>query len=227
MSDLGCDMFEFSLDYCNAICPQSNCWTISAPRRERMKDKATYPAWGEYMEDGALAKYGQFRPRYDKLRERGDDMWWYICIGPQPPYANWLIYQQGSVNRTVLWQQYFYDIDGILYWSTTAWDMGEHDHRSINLKRINNRDGLLIYNGGMCDEGPVPVPSIRLEQVRDGIEDFQYLRQLERELGRDAALGYTTRVTTDILRYSDDYHDIESAREEMGFVLEALASAND
>ena len=174
-----------------------------------------------------LAKYGQFRPRYEQLRERGDDMWWYICIGPQPPYANWLIYQQGSVNRTVLWQQYFYDIDGILYWSTTAWDMGEHDHRSINLKRINNGDGLLIYNGGMWDEGPVPVPSIRLEQVRDGIEDFQYLRQLERELGRDAALEYTTRVTTDILVYSDDYHDIESAREEMGFVLEALASAND
>jgi hypothetical protein len=227
MADLGCDMFEYCLEYCNAICPQSNCFTISAPTRERKQNKDVFPAWGEYMADAQLAKYGQFRPRYDALRERGDDMWWYICIGPMAPYANWWIAQQGAVNRAVLWQQHFYDIDGILYWAMTAWQMGEHDSRKINLKRVNNGDGLLLYNGDLWEEGVVPVPSIRFEAVRDGIEDFQYLRQLERQLGRDAALAYTTRVTTDILVYSQDYHDIESAREEMGFELEALAALSD
>jgi hypothetical protein len=227
MADLDCDMFEYSLEYCNAICPQSNCWTISAPTKERRQNKDVYPGWGEYMADAQLAKYGQFRPRYDALRERGDDMWWYICIGPQPPYANWWIAQQGAVNRAVLWQQHYYDIDGILYWDLVCWQMGEKDSRKINLKRINNGDGLLIYNGALWEEDTVPVPSIRFEAVRDGIEDFQYLRQLERELGREAALAYTTRVTTDILVYSQDYHDIESAREEMGFELEALAAVSD
>ena len=230
------DMFDACYDYCNAICPQSNCFTISATRRERKKNKEKYPEWGEYMDDAQLAKYGQFRPRYETLRERGDDMWWYICIGPQAPYANWWLAQQGAANRAVLWQQYYYDIDGILYWSMTAWNMGEYDSRKINLKRINNGDGLLLYNGSLWDEtrewvkgkdpSPLPVPSIRFEAVRDGIEDFQYLRQLERALGedgRDAALEYTYRVTTDILDYSDDYHDIENARRDMGFVLEGLA----
>ena len=233
MDDLKCDMFEFCLDYCNAVCPQSNCWTISAPTRERKKNKDIYPDWAEYMDDAALAKYGQFRPRFDQIRERGDDVWWYICIGPQPPYANWWMAQQGAVNRTVLWQQYYYDIDGILYWAMTFWNMSETNHNLINLKRINNGDGLLFYNGALWDEyvtyaekeAPIPVPSIRFEEIRDGIEDFQYLRQLEREVGRDAALEYTTRVTTDILRYSDDWHDIDSARNEMGWELEQLEAA--
>ena len=232
MDDLGCDMFDFSLDYCNAICPQSNCWTLTDTTKVRRANKDKYPLWGEYPNDAAFKKYGQFRPRFDALRDRGDDIWWYICIGPQPPYANWWMAQQGCANRTVLWQQYFYDIDGILYWAMTAWTMSEKDSRKINLNRINNGDGLMLYNGSLWDEtvtyagqeAPVPVPSIRFEEVRDGIEDFQYLRQLERELGRDAALSYTERVTTDILVYSQDYHDIENARREMGFELEALAA---
>ena len=231
MDDLDCDMFEYCLDYCNAICPQSNCWTLTATTKERRADKQTYPLWAEYPSDAAYKKYGQFRPRFDALRERGDDIWWYICIGPQPPYANWYMMQQGCVNRAVLWQQYFYDIDGILYWDLVCWQMSETDGRRINLNRINNGDGLLLYCGDLWEEyatyagqdAPVAVPSIRFEQIRDGIEDFQYLRQLERELGREAALAYTERVTTDILVYSDDYHDIEGAREDMGFALEALA----
>ena len=232
IADLGCDMFEYCLDYCNAICPQSNCFTLTATTKERRADKEKYPLWAEYPEEAAYKKYGQFRPRFEQVRERGDDVWWYICIGPMPPYANWWMAQQGCVNRTVLWQQHYYDIDGILYWDLVCWQMGENDGRRINLKRINNGDGLLLYNGELWDEtrvwvkgkdpAPIPVPSIRLEQVRDGIQDFQYLRQIERTLGREAALAYTTRVTTDILRYSDDYHDIENARRDMGFVLESL-----
>ena len=150
-------------------------------------------------------------------------MWWYSCVGPLPPYANWYRGQQGAVNRAVLWQQYLYDIDGILYWDMVFWQVSEKDSKRVNLTRNNGGDGLLLYDGTLWNEGLVPVPSIRLEEVRDGLEDFQYLRQLERVLGRDAALEYTTRVTTDILVYSQDWHDIDSARNEMGFALEALA----
>ena len=224
IDELKCDMFEFSLDYCNAICPQSNCWTITATTKERRANKETYPLWAEYPNDAAYKKYGQFRPRFDALRERGDDIWWYICVGPLPPYANWWSSQQGAVNRAVLWQQYFYDIDGILYWDMVYWQVSDKDTRRITLTRGPGGDGLLLYDGSLWDEGIVPVPSIRLEEVRDGLEDFQYLRQLEREVGRDAALAYTERVTTDILVYSQDYHDIENARREMGFELEALAA---
>ena len=31
---------------------------------------------------------------------------------------------------------------------------------------------------------------------------------------------YVNRVTTEILRYSEDYHDIENARVSLGFALE-------
>ena len=226
ISDSKTDILAETWDYCNAFCPQSSCFTPMAAKRDRKANKQAYPEWGEYMEEAQFKNFGQFRPRYEALRERGDDMWWYICIGPMPPYANWWYAQQGAVNRAVLWQQYFYDIDGILYWDVAFWQLGETNSKRINLTRMNNGDGLLVYDGDLWGEGITPVPSIRFEAVRDGIEDFQYLRQLERELGRDAAMEYTTRVTTDILDYSDDWRDIDGARNEMGFALEKLGSEN-
>ena len=71
------------------------------------------------------------------------------------------------------------------------------------------------------------VPSIHLEYVRDGIEDFQYMKQLEHSgLDRDEIVSkYVNRVTTEILRYSEDSADYEAARRDMGFELERLNTA--
>ena len=223
-AELGMDLTEQLWDYCNCFCPDAICFNISADRRTRKKDTATYPAWGNYMEDKQLAKYGQFAPRYEAMRERGDKMWWYICVTPVYPAPNFYNSYQGAWARVVLWQQYLVHADGFLYWSTVMWNMGEDDTRKINLKRTNGGDGLLLYPGTFWygDDEPIPVPSIRFEIVRDGFEDYAYMRMLEDHIGRDAALEYTTRVTTDTLHFSEDWEDIDSVRDEMGFALEGL-----
>lgn len=222
MNDLGMDFLEATYDYCNAFCPLAACFTYTLPRKERNKLRDLYPDWGEYLADGQVKKYGQFEPRYEALRERGDKMWWYICIGPYFPHANFWNSYQGAWARVVLWQQYRYNADGFLYWCLTFWNVAEHDSRMINLTRTGGGDGLLLYPGSFWDEGPTAVPSIRFEVVRDGLEDFAYLRQLEAFIGRDAALAYSDRVTTDVLHFSQDWHDIDSVRDEIGFMLEEL-----
>ena len=115
--------------------------------------------------------------------------------------------------------------DGLLYWQTSAWTIDEHDSRLINLKRTNTGgDGLLVYDGMLWDQGVEPVTTSRFEAVRDGIEDFQYMKQLERELGRDEVLNtYVTRLATDVTHFSQDYRYMEAVRAELGFALEALA----
>ena len=74
------------------------------------------------------------------------------------------------------------------------------------------------------EAGPEPVPTCRFEAVRDGIEDFQYLKQLERiigEDGRDEMLSrYVTRLATDVTHFSQDYRFMEQVRAELGFELE-------
>ena len=168
-------------------------------------------------------KYGNFQERYDKLRERGDNMWCYICCSPEFPYANFFNSYQGSWQRMVLWQTYFIHSDGLLYWSTVFWNVAEHTTALINMRGTGSGDGLLLYPGFFWDEGLVPVPSVRYEYVRDGIEDYQYLKQLERELGRDEAMTYVNRLCVGILTFSEDYKEMIAVRDELGFALEGLA----
>ena len=227
LSSDGVDQLEYLWDYCNAFCPSEGVFTPCEMPNVRTKDRDKFPEWGEYMGAPQFKKYGDFQPRYDKLRERGNSMWWYVCCSPQYPYANFFNYYQGDWTRVVLWIQYLVHADGLLYWNTSAWTVGEHDPRLINLKRTNTGgDGLLVYDGMLWDEsaGPEPVTTCRFEAVRDGIEDFQYLKQLERligENGRDELLSrYVTRLATDVTHFSQDYRFMEQVRAELGFELE-------
>ena len=224
MSEVNMDMTEYLWDYCNCFCPDSNVFTPSADRRTRKKNPDLYPTWGYYPEDAQLEKYGSYETRYEQLRERGDKMWWYICVTPGYPHANFFNYYQGAWIRPVLWQQFRYNSDGFLYWSMTFWQVEEHSTKGISLKRTNSGDGLLLYPGDFWyEDEPLPVPSIRFEIVRDSFEDFAYLRMLEAAIGRDGALEYSNRVTTDVLHFTHEWEVVSSVRDEMGFALEGLA----
>lgn len=227
-SDLGMDLTEQLWDYCNCFCPDAICFSPAVDKRTRIKNRDDYPTWGRYPEDKQIEKYGEFAPRYEAMRERGDKMWWYICVTPVYPAPNFFITYQGAWTRVVLWQQYNVHADGFLYWSLICWNMGDHDSRYINLKRTNGGDGMLLYPGTLWygDDEPLPVPSIRFETVRDGFEDYAYMRQIERYIGRDEALKYCDRCTTGTLYFSQDWQDIDSTRNEMGWVLCDLNAAD-
>ena len=217
-------MIEDMWDWCNAFCPNIDLFLRNAPNDVKKANPDLYPTYGKYLVNmREYLKYGNFQERYDKLRERGDNMWCYICCSPEFPYANFFNSYQGSWQRMVLWQTYFIHSDGLLYWSTVFWNVAEHTTALINMRRTGSGDGLLLYPGFFWDEGLVPVPSVRYEYVRDGIEDYQYLKQLERELGRDEAMTYVNRLCVGILTFSEDYKEMIAVRDELGFALEGLA----
>ncbi len=225
IDEVGKSQLEYLWDYCNGFCPCSGTFTPTDIPAERRKDPLMYPSWGEYRSEKQIKQYGNFQPRYSNLRTRGDHMWWYICCSPELPYANFFNNYQCAPSRMVLWQQYCVNSDGILYWDTVLWQMDEHDPRKINLNRTNNHgDGLLVYDAMMWGASePGLVPTARLEAVRDGIEDFQYMRQLEKEIGRDAVLELVNRITTDVTHYEEDYRPMVKARTDMGFMLESVS----
>ena len=165
----------------------------------------------------------QWQQRYDRYAdEQGMRRWWYICCSPEMPYANFFTYYQGAPQRVVLWQQYMYHSEGLLYWATQdQWD-------KTKLNRFpTNGDGVLLYWGEMWGQSG-PVASIRWEYIRDGLEDFQYFSQLERTgVSREEIVSkYVNRATTDLLKYSEDPYLYEAIRTEVGFELEAAERAD-
>jgi hypothetical protein len=144
-------------------------------------------------------------------RERqaaGDQVWWYICCGPQHPYANWFIDYPAMDHRIVFWQTWQHGVTGFLYYAINRWitnEVADSDNSTIRPlddpawkaaiaagKRWPevewntftwsdfNGDGHLIYPG----PGGRPWSSVRFEVIRDGIEDYDYFQLLSQGIER-------------------------------------------
>jgi len=88
------------------------------------------------------------------------------------------------VYRIPLWLNRQYNIKGLLYWTTTGWytDKGPWLEPFLGPypKRYFNGGGLLFYPGK--DAGfDGPVTSIRLKNLREGLEDYEYFAILEKK----------------------------------------------
>lgn len=135
---------------------------------------------------------------YDEKRahwrqQLGETVWWYVCTAPRAPYANNFIDHPAINHRIRYWQVDKYDLDGDLFWSITYWRQNPWEEAmSIGDggQRWGNGDGRMLYPPRKEKPSePViepPIPSIRLECIRDGLEDRESLIILERAVARRA-----------------------------------------
>jgi len=140
-------------------------------------------------------------PEAEALRREGKQMWWYICLVPTHPYANWFIEYPAIESRLLMGaMSHKYRVDGFLYYLVnngwkhnrkvissgpyTRWDGGSFRNRK---GQWANGDGNLIYPGPGR-----PLSSIRLENIRDGLEDYEYLHLLTEKVERLSKLPATT-----------------------------------
>ncbi len=147
--------------------------------------------------------------RAEATRKRGKEVWWYICISPPHPYANWFVEYPALEPRLLWWMTWQQRVPGFLYYLTNLRHGQEElmrldGHNKTNWNpaswRTANGDGCFIYSG---PEGPIS--TIRFENIRDGLEDSELLFLLERRLkdgGRagQALCGELIRSLTDYCR---------------------------
>ncbi len=170
------------------------------------------------MTDAQVEKYGTFEERMAAEVEGGDDLWVYFCWEPGAPYVNWLLTGDGTEPIVSVWQCRNTKCTGLLYWETTWW--------TENLKSAPAGidvwgDGVLIHSGaeyGIYE----PVSSLRLENIRDGIEDYQMLYMVEEMAGAEAADELTSLVSVNVLAYTTDDAHLHAARVLLGEKVEEL-----
>jgi hypothetical protein len=168
-------------------------------------------------------------------------LWWYqscdeheSCSNgtPGPAESTWPSYMVDASsmrNRVFQWLAYLDRIEGELYYATdycwTANDCGDAASGQTTDPWVSiyafggNGDGTLQYPGTPAKIGgstPVPVPSVRLALIRDGMEDFEYLHALDAAgdgaFATAAARGFITDATT----FDDDPASLQSARRALG-----------
>ncbi|MGE5180773.1 MAG: sugar-binding protein [Acidobacteriota bacterium] len=180
----------------------------------------------ETMNDQARADWNTFL-----ARGASKQLWWYQscdshgCGGCDASNAtfdavhgmpSYVIDSDARQNRAMEWLSFIYDMSGELYYETVMhldagldWDSG-----LAYCDFGGNGDGALFYPGKPGDPrigGPAgsdfPLESVRLKLIREGMEDYEYLKLYAQKFGRDAAVAKAKEVFADV--FSTKAHPAE------------------
>jgi hypothetical protein len=128
---------------------------------------------------------------HDARLESGEPIWWSFTVYDRPPFANPAVMDRpGQDARILPWMAWANQVDGLYYHQLTDWDTDPWEEPFTNL--LANGDGFLFYPPRGDSVGFDPcnpnsnrlIPSIRLELLREGLEDYAYLRLLNEKTSR-------------------------------------------
>ncbi|MBN1342137.1 MAG: DUF4091 domain-containing protein [Phycisphaerae bacterium] len=164
--------------------------------------------------------------RLADLRKLGKQIWWYNCGDPYP-YPTYSIPHPSACARMSFLLMWKYGVTGNLYWTAGA-NANLDGNQGRNVGADGKGDGQLFYvSGGKR------VPSQRLEMIRDGVEDYEYLWLLRDRIGRARARGIDVAeaeklltipqdVARDVGHYTDDPEVIDRYRNQVAEAIEGL-----
>jgi len=139
-----------------------------------------------------------------------------------------MIDASGPSNRVMQWLAWKYRLDGELYYSMNeAWAYPGDPWTNLLLAG-GNGDGTLFYPGLPARIGghtDIPIESIRLKQIREGMEDYEYLALIAEARGPKAADSFADRIVQKPWSSESRPETFARVRHEMGELLNSLSSA--
>jgi hypothetical protein len=140
-------------------------------------DPAQNPDWGRDIDIWTFQIDDFNERKMRQLQKMGMEMWMYIS-GPSGTDSPNLAMDFDSIDyRIIPWICWKYDIRGFLYWCVNYWPTVDPFKNARNTQWEQNGNGLLFYPG---NDGPWD--SIRAENFRDGMQDYEYIQILLNKL---------------------------------------------
>lgn len=156
----------------------------------RIYGAGTYKAMGvDGYIDTWVPQLRQFKP--EDYTEK-DEVWLYQCLY-KVPFPTFTLNRPAVEVRTQFWICWKYRVTGFLYWSSIYWGTSENYSR---IKQRPEKDFFVHpewpvpfdgsnYVGDALFFYPTPeglIPSLRAVNIRDGVEDWEYLYVLKKTL---------------------------------------------
>ena len=159
------------------------------------------PEWDNSLDVWGIGHYGIVAPQQmERLRAADKRVWWttdgQMCL--DTPYC--------AIERLLPHYCFQYNAEAYEFWGIdwltyNPYEYGWHSYINQSGQpgesswvRYPNGDGFLVYPGGPIGHNGI-VSSVRLEQAREGVEDYEYLYLLRslitaaKAAGRDASAG--------------------------------------
>ena len=189
----------------------------------------------------------QVKPLIEQAQERGERFFWYVAAGPMLPCPNVQMEEPLIASRVLFWMTWKFGVTGFEYYCYNIWDhnLPKDGKRWPEVPfhprgwGETNGDGMLFYPG---PEGPFS--SVRFENIRDGIEDWEshyvlrdYAEALRAKVSSTPALAGTAApllakagvilavpdaVCADFTHWTWEPEVLLAARQELGDTIEAM-----
>ncbi len=150
------------------------------------------------------------------------------CNGPGPAeLSGWpshMIDAPAAENRAMEWQAWRQKVSGELYYDTTyAFTRG--DAWSSQYYFGGNGDGTLFYPGTPAKIGgtsQIPIASLRLKMIREGMEDYEYLKALADAGDPAMADAMAAKLSPTAYQNAKDPAAIDAVRHQIALRIEQL-----
>jgi hypothetical protein len=175
------------------------------------------PQWDGYISQWGIGHYGIVpEEKIRQIRASGVRVW-YTTDGQMctdTPYC--------AIERLLPHYCFKYNVAAYEFWGS-AWltynpyEFGWHSYifqsdtpTNSYYVRYPNGDGFIAYPGApIGNKGPVP--SMRMEQAREGVEDYEYLYMLRERIAAAKAAGKDARAGEKAMQAADALVDMPSA----------------
>ncbi|HUA82278.1 MAG TPA: glycoside hydrolase domain-containing protein [Bryobacteraceae bacterium] len=169
--------------------------------------------------------YDSAGPRIAEARAHGAEIWSYNTLVQDGYSPKWTIdfdpidvrLQAGFLSQTLC-------LTGLLYWRIDKWNNDPWNNvNNSGVYSSNNYpgEGVLVYPGATIGV-PGVVASMRLKQIRDGIQDYEYVEILKKLGAGDWAMEQARRIAPDWKNWTRDPAALKSVRRQLGEKIESL-----
>jgi hypothetical protein len=177
------------------------------------------------------------RAAYADLGRPETSLWWYqscashgcnIVGGDEfRGWPSYVIDAPAVAQRIMPWMAWLYGVEGELYFNTVeAYSLVADPWLDVRAHG-GNGDGTLFFPGTPARIGGVthvPVESLRLKLIREGLEDHAYLTMLDRAGESDFARRWVQTIVQRTYRWQGRPGSLQAARQALG---EKLSEAYD
>lgn len=177
------------------------------------------PLWGLFETNSANARLNA-----------GEEVWSYtantqVYGGQQSPY--WEIDYPLLNYRIPAWINWRFGLNGLLYWRANFWTaVGTNSWINpatfVSGGDTFNGEGSVLYPGIQAGVYG-PATSMRLKQLREGAEDYEYLMLLQRSGRSQLASPIVYQIARTWSDWNTPHSDLFASRDELGNLLGGLA----
>ncbi len=181
------------------------------------------PPWGSLV--GWVDIWAPLWPMFEgqavkKRLSAGEEIWSYtaLCQGrPDTPF--WELDFPLLNYRIPMWISWRLNITGLLYWSATNWASTRDVWTNpLTYGDQYNMEGSLLYPG--VDVGVQGfITSIRLKEIREGLEDYEYLTILAQRRSRAVAEDVVKKIARSWHDWDTDARHLLRARAEIARLI--------